>query len=333
MPYRYGMDASCFSSYSRTGFPWMACNAHACIAIHATCNGLGFVCSRAVWIRGGGACVGPDCASEKSPHTYYPGRCDARSECGNRQCGDLPLAEWNETKMVPQKNSKISFACKKKHSSTQRPLAVVFCMILSTARLCLQLQPLRRQSRWLHHHRTHALVFPTDSPASSHFLQAATMVYVVDGKAFPGHKPQTGDTFKREPTKFFHEGPLDLENTDLHLYVCAACPWAMRVLMTRNLSATLRQKVTVSVVSPYRNDDIGWEFLNEENEAKVRSSSFSHFHCWREKLIVDRAQCHCLFSFLFFVSLLFVAVVVVFALTHIHINVCRLFCCCCSLLC
>lgn len=94
------------------------------------------------------------------------------------------------------------------------------------------------------------------------------MVYVVDGVAHPGHKPQ-GAEYIREPTVFGHTGPLDLSSMDLHLYVCAACPWAHRVLITRNLSHTLRSTIAVSVVSPFRDDEIGWEFLREDAVATV----------------------------------------------------------------
>ena len=94
------------------------------------------------------------------------------------------------------------------------------------------------------------------------------MVYVVGGIAHPGHKPQ-GDEYRREPTAFSHVGPLDLEASDLHLYVCAACPWAHRALITRNLSPTLRAKVKVSVVSPYRDDEVGWEFMNDGNRGEL----------------------------------------------------------------
>ena len=92
------------------------------------------------------------------------------------------------------------------------------------------------------------------------------MVYVINGVSYEGHKPR-GPEYQREPTRFSYEREaLDLEGTDLHLYVCAACPWAHRALLTRNLSRTLRERVTVSVVSPYRDDAIGWEFLSEENQ-------------------------------------------------------------------
>jgi len=76
---------------------------------------------------------------------------------------------------------------------------------------------------------------------------------------------------------FISDGsPLDLsEATELHLYVCAACPWAHHALITRNLSATLRSKVAVSIVSPFRDDSKGWEFLSDSNSEVV--SQFPSF--------------------------------------------------------
>lgn len=101
------------------------------------------------------------------------------------------------------------------------------------------------------------------------------MVYVVDGVAHPGHKTAGNAEYKREPTKFALDGqPLDLASTNLHLYVCAACPWAHRALVTRNLSATLRAKIKISVVSPFRDDSIGWEFLSDANRDSVKK--FEH---------------------------------------------------------
>ena len=105
------------------------------------------------------------------------------------------------------------------------------------------------------------------------------MVYVINGEIFPGHKPQ-GDEYQREPTKFAYNSSLNLDKHDrhvLHLHVCAACPWAHRALIIRNLSPALREMITVSVVSPYRNDDIGWEFLSDENTEKVKG--FSTLFC------------------------------------------------------
>lgn len=98
------------------------------------------------------------------------------------------------------------------------------------------------------------------------------MVYVVNGIPHAGHKPQ-GDEYQREPTVFSHDGALDLEATELHLYICAACPWAHRTLITRNLSQTLRFKVTVSVVSPFRDDAVGWEFLHDGNHEVLEQFS------------------------------------------------------------
>lgn len=87
------------------------------------------------------------------------------------------------------------------------------------------------------------------------------MVYVTNGQINPGHRPQTTDEYVREPTRFAHNEILDVGiDSDLHLYVCAACPWAHRALLVRNLSDTLKRKVEVSVVSPFRDDVVGWEF-------------------------------------------------------------------------
>ncbi|GMH49641.1 hypothetical protein TL16_g09157, partial [Triparma laevis f. inornata] len=87
------------------------------------------------------------------------------------------------------------------------------------------------------------------------------MVYVTNGQINHGHRPQTTDEYVREPTRFAHNEILDVGiDSDLHLYVCAACPWAHRALLVRNLSDTLKRKVEVSVVSPFRDDDVGWEF-------------------------------------------------------------------------
>ena len=96
------------------------------------------------------------------------------------------------------------------------------------------------------------------------------MVHVINGTAYPGHRPQ-GDEYRREPTRFsLDDGALDLAGMELHLYVCAACPWAHRALITRNLSETLRARVTVSVVSPFRDDTRGWEFLGDGNRERLR---------------------------------------------------------------
>lgn len=58
------------------------------------------------------------------------------------------------------------------------------------------------------------------------------MVYVTEGKIFPGHRPRTGSNYEREKTKF-RLGALptvvtpqaQVEKDRYHLIVCAACPW------------------------------------------------------------------------------------------------------------
>ncbi|WP_136689996.1 glutathione S-transferase family protein [Halorhabdus amylolytica] len=48
-----------------------------------------------------------------------------------------------------------------------------------------------------------------------------------------------------------------------HLYVCRACPWAHRTLITRTLKG-LEDTITVDYVDPYRGDD-GWQFTPEKD--------------------------------------------------------------------
>lgn len=48
-----------------------------------------------------------------------------------------------------------------------------------------------------------------------------------------------------------------------HLYVCRACPWAHRTLITRKLKG-LEDVITVDYVDPYRGED-GWQFTPEKD--------------------------------------------------------------------
>jgi len=100
------------------------------------------------------------------------------------------------------------------------------------------------------------------------------MVYFVDGQGFPGHKPTTGDEYKREATKFHLEGypnkPVKLDSNRYHLIVSAACPWAHRAMLVRKLKDL--SEITLSVVSPYRDDDHGWNFATDLDEEKYSSS-------------------------------------------------------------
>jgi len=48
-----------------------------------------------------------------------------------------------------------------------------------------------------------------------------------------------------------------------HLYVCRACPWAHRTLVTRKLKG-LEDVISVDYVDPYRGED-GWQFTPEKD--------------------------------------------------------------------
>mmetsp|Transcript_42059 Transcript_42059/g.75839 ORF Transcript_42059/g.75839 Transcript_42059/m.75839 type:complete len:664 (-) Transcript_42059:297-2288(-) len=93
------------------------------------------------------------------------------------------------------------------------------------------------------------------------------MVYVVAGEIKPGHRPRSSDdgAYKRQATVFRQTTPLSCtdEGTPAlgryHLIVSAACPWAHRTLIMCKLKQ-LEAYVTVSVVLPQQDDDIGWEF-------------------------------------------------------------------------
>ena len=58
------------------------------------------------------------------------------------------------------------------------------------------------------------------------------MVYVTEGKVYPGHRPRVGNSYARETTKFrLEEMPVtaipqaQVAKDKYHLIVCAACPW------------------------------------------------------------------------------------------------------------
>jgi len=76
--------------------------------------------------------------------------------------------------------------------------------------------------------------------------------------------------FERQPTSFRDRvSPEDAEPGRYHLYVCYACPWAHRTLVTRALLG-LEDAITVDFVDPYR-DDGGWQFTPEKEGCTVDS--------------------------------------------------------------
>ncbi len=76
--------------------------------------------------------------------------------------------------------------------------------------------------------------------------------------------------FKREATKFHNWITADgtsgykAEANRYHLYICLACPWAHRTLITRALKG-LENVISVSIVDPYMGED-GW-FFGDDPEA------------------------------------------------------------------
>jgi putative glutathione S-transferase len=70
--------------------------------------------------------------------------------------------------------------------------------------------------------------------------------------------------FDRQPTSFRdHVTPEEAEPGRYHLYVCYACPWAHRTLITRALLG-LEDVLSVDMVDPYRAED-GWQFSPEKD--------------------------------------------------------------------
>ena len=76
--------------------------------------------------------------------------------------------------------------------------------------------------------------------------------------------------FDRQTTSFRDTvAPEDVEAGRYHLYVCNACPWAHRTLITRKLLG-LDDAITVDYVDPYRDDD-GWQFTPEKEACTADS--------------------------------------------------------------
>jgi len=93
----------------------------------------------------------------------------------------------------------------------------------------------------------------------------------IDGEWVTDYDPTDEDgQFERQPTSFRDRvSPEDAEPGRYHLYVCYACPWAHRTLVTRSLLG-LEDVVSVDVVDPHR-DDGGWQFTPEKDKCTADS--------------------------------------------------------------
>lgn len=110
------------------------------------------------------------------------------------------------------------------------------------------------------------------------------MVYFIDGVRYPGHRPRLADgEYRREPTKFtlnkmkssmgeenFEKARVDITSGRFALVICAACPWACRALYVRSM-LRLQDSIRVDVVSPYRDDEHGWNYATEADKPFVNS--------------------------------------------------------------
>jgi putative glutathione S-transferase len=94
------------------------------------------------------------------------------------------------------------------------------------------------------------------------------MNMLVDGEWRTDAYETTNDSgeFERSETSFRDwidaDGPFEPEADRYHLYVCRACPWAHRTLITRQIKG-LDDAITVDYVDPYRAED-GWQFTPEK---------------------------------------------------------------------
>jgi len=95
------------------------------------------------------------------------------------------------------------------------------------------------------------------------------MVHIIDGEIKPGHFPRTGDKYERRPVSIPSPDlskltPIDVPNGQYQLIVSAACPWAHRAAVVRQIKGLTN--ISLSVVSPYRDDDVGWNFATVKDE-------------------------------------------------------------------
>mmetsp|Transcript_11649 Transcript_11649/g.22935 ORF Transcript_11649/g.22935 Transcript_11649/m.22935 type:complete len:659 (-) Transcript_11649:97-2073(-) len=101
------------------------------------------------------------------------------------------------------------------------------------------------------------------------------MVHVVDGEVRPGHFPRNSDAYERRRAAYgiesFPGERKAVPDNRFHLIVSAACPWAHRTLLLRELKDL--RKISVSVVSPLLNDEVGWRFANQEDVDRYKDSS------------------------------------------------------------
>jgi len=94
------------------------------------------------------------------------------------------------------------------------------------------------------------------------------MNMLVEGEWRTGAYESTNESgeFERQETMFRDwidaSGRFEPESGRYHLYVCYACPWAHRTLITRAVKG-LDEAITVDYVDPYREED-GWQFTPEK---------------------------------------------------------------------
>eukprot|EP00040_Diaphanoeca_grandis_P004720 m.29880 g.29880 ORF g.29880 m.29880 type:complete len:678 (-) comp16171_c0_seq2:416-2449(-) len=104
------------------------------------------------------------------------------------------------------------------------------------------------------------------------------MVHIIDGVIKPGHFPRTGDAYERRPVAIKGPDistltPVDAPKGRYHLVVCTACPWAHRAAVVRELKDL--SAISISVVSPFRDDDVGWAFASDEDQKRYGTEAFT----------------------------------------------------------
>ncbi|GBG29028.1 Glutathione S-transferase omega-like 2 [Hondaea fermentalgiana] len=106
------------------------------------------------------------------------------------------------------------------------------------------------------------------------------MVHVIDGEVKPGHFPRKSDSYERRtaafkideiPAEDDQDARIEASQDRYHLIVCAACPWAHRTLLVRAVKDLTN--ISVSVVSPFLDDETGWAFASEDVAAQYKDSA------------------------------------------------------------